>query len=175
MAEIACISELWVRVFVVCMYVCVKCVLIKWHAASMVCVLWRKTFFINMECSTQLQALRRGCIREGGLTVTVTENSKRKRKQKYILHSYQWWWWWVRGFCVLFFSEYWFFALLYAVLSGSYISVVAITLTQFAVWCFLYTKGKSVSEWNSGCGLLLLLDLRPCTKSDIIKNIYCVI
>lgn len=59
---------------------------------------------------------------------------------------------------VCFFSEYFlfFFALLYAVLSGSYISVVAITLTQFAVWCFLYTKGKSVSEWNSGCGLLLL-------------------
>lgn len=77
-------------------------------------------------------------------------------------------------FVCFIFSEYWFFALLYAVLSGSYISVVAITLTQFAVWCFLYTKGGSL--FRNGILVVVFcccyLTVRPCTKSDIIKNIY---
>lgn len=136
------------------MFVVYECVLIKWHAASKGFFLWLKTFFINVECSIELQALQRGCIRG------VNRNRNRELKTQTKVHFAflpvvvvvsSW-------FLCVFFSEYFlfFFALLYAVLSGSYISVVAITLTQFAVWCFLYTKGKSVSEWNSGCGLLLL-------------------
>lgn len=94
MPEIACISELWVRVFVV-----YECVLIKWHAASKGFFYGWKHSLLMRNAPYNYKHYKEGAY--GGLTVTVTENSKRKRK--YILHSYQWWLWWVRGFCVFFF------------------------------------------------------------------------
>lgn len=84
--------------------------------------LWLKTFFINVECSIQLQALQRGCIRG------VNRNRNRELKTQTKVHFAflpvvvvvsSWF------LCVFFLNS--FFALLYAVLSGSYISVVAIT------------------------------------------------
>lgn len=62
------------------MFVVYECVLIKWHAASNGFFLWLKTFFINVECSIQLQALQRGCIRG------VNRNRNRELKTQTKVH-----------------------------------------------------------------------------------------